>query len=228
MPYRLRSLGSCGSKIHSQNNEDGIIEAIFSDIPPQSRRFVEFGIGPNWQDPDYHRGLEGNCVLLQKNGWDGLFMDGGTHPEEYNVKREFISAVNINSLLRKYGVPENVDVISIDVDSQDFWIWMACYFRPALYVVEYNANFLQLYQSMTIEFNPNYRWDGTKYYGASLGAMVKLGKDKGYKFVYANGVNAFFVRSDILSNPEDFRDEDLLVSVDQHTADYLQRRWVEI
>jgi len=228
MPYRLRSLKSCGAKTHSQNDEDGIIEAIFTDVPPQSKYFVEFGIGPNWQDPTYSNGIEGNCVLLRKNGWRGLFMDGGTHPPQYDIKREFISALNINSLLRKYSVPENVDVISIDVDSQDFWIWMACYFRPTLYILEYNANFMQIYQSKTIEFDPSYRWDGTKYYGASLGAMVKLGADKGYKLVHANGVNAFFVRADMLANAEDFKDEDLIVSVDQHRVDYLQRRWVEI
>ena len=228
MPYRLRSLKSCGAKTYSQNDEDGIVEAIFADIPPQSKYFVEFGIGPNWQDPTYSNGSEGNCVLLRKNGWRGLFMDGGTHPVQYDIKKEFISALNINSLLRKYGVPDNVDIISIDVDSQDFWIWMACYFRPTLYILEYNANFMQIYQSKTIEFDPSYRWDGTKYYGASLGALVKLGADKGYKLVHSNGVNAFFVRTDMLSNAEDFKDEDLIVSVDQHRADYLQRRWVEI
>lgn len=229
MAFRLRSpLEPNASKTHSQNEEDGIIEAIFSDIPPRSRHFVEFGIGPNWQDPEYTRGIEGNCVLLRNKGWRGLFMDGGSHPEQYGIQCEHITALNINALLRKYAVPEAVDIISIDVDSQDFWIWMACYYRPTLYILEYNANFPMLHQSMSIVFDQTHRWDGTKYYGASLGAMVKLGTDKGYKLVHANGVNAFFVRSDMLANPEDFRDEDLLVFVDQHMADHFRREWINI
>lgn len=229
MAFRLRSpLKSCGSKTHSENDEDGIIQAIFSDIQPRSQYFVEFGIGPNWQDPEYTRGIEGNCVLLRNSGWQGLFMDGAHHPEQHGIRSEHVTALNINGLLRKYGVPEDVDIISIDVDSQDFWIWMACYYRPTLYIVEYNPNFPQLRQSMTMVFDPAHQWDGTKYYGASLGAMVKLGTDKGYKLVYANGVNAFFVRSDMLANPEDFGDEDLLVFVDRHAIDRFCRHWVSI
>jgi hypothetical protein len=227
--FRLRSpLKESGAKTHSQNDEDGIVEAIFADIQPRSRYFVEFGIGPNWLDPQYARGIEGNCVLLHKSGWDGLFMDGGTHPKEYGIRREHVTPLNINSLLRKYDVPDNLDVLSIDVDGQDLWIWMACDFRPSLVIIEYNANFRTLHESLTVVFDQKFRWDGTKYYGASLGALVKLGTDKGYKLVYANGVNAFFVRSDMLANPEDFRDEDLLFFVDQHIADHFRRQWVNI
>ena len=55
-------------------------------------------------------------------------------------------------------------------------------------------------------------WDYTEQ------EKFKLGADKGYKLVYANGVNAFFVRSDKLANPEDFRDEEMLVFVDQQNG----------
>jgi hypothetical protein len=215
-------------KVRSQNAEDGVIEAIFSAIPPASRYFVEFGVGPNWQDPDYTRGLEGNCVFLRENGWRGLFMDGADHPLEYGVRREYVTPTNINSLLRKHGTPPDVDIISIDVDGQDLWIWMACDYRPALYILEYNPNFLTLNETCTVVFDPNFRWDGTKYYGASLGALVKVGRDKGYKLVHANGVNAFFVREDLLANPQDFPDEQLLRFVNQHIPDHFCRPWVTL
>jgi hypothetical protein len=227
--FKLRSpLKAYGRKVHSQNDEDGIIEAIFADIKPRSKYFVEFGIGPNWQDPGYTRGIEGNCVLLREQGWSGLFMDGGQHPEKYNIQREFVTAMNINSLLRKHKVPQDVDIVSIDVDGQDFWIWMALDYRPSLVIVEMNCNFLTLHESLTVVFDPNFRWDGSKYYGASLGGLVKLGKEKGYKLVYANGTNAFFVRDDLLVNPRDFKDEDLLVFADQHVYDHFRRPWLTI
>lgn len=227
MPHYLpNNLKDFGSKIHSQTDEDGIIEKIFQHIPPRSRYFVEFGIGPNWLDHDYVNGLEGNCVRLRDDlGWQGLMMDGGNHPAKYDVKREFIKPTNINGLLRKHGVPQDVDVISIDIDGQDFWVFMAMDYRPTLFIVEYNPNFFQMHQRLTVPFDEKFRWDGTKFYGASLGGLTYLARDKGYRLVYANGVNAFFVREDMLANPEDFNDDQLNSAHDQHMHDHLARRW---
>ncbi len=224
--YLPGNLKDFGAKYSSQTDEDGIIEAIFNHIPPRSRYFVEFGIGPNWLDHDYVNGLEGNCNRLRdEKGWSGLLMDGGTHPEKYDVKREFIKPTNINGLFRKYNVPDNVDIVSIDIDGQDFWIMMALDYRPTLMIVEYNPNFLQTHQKMTVPFNERFRWDATNYYGASLGALSHLAHDKGYKLVYANGVNAFFVLEKMLANPEDFNDISLNVAHAQHLPDHLMRRW---
>lgn len=229
MTYTLRpNLKDFGDRTHSQNDEDGIITAIFQDITPRSKFFVEFGIGPNWLDKTYEHGLEGNCVLLREQGWKGLFMDGGQHPEHYDIKREYITALNINGLLRKYDTPENVDIVSIDIDGQDLWVWMALDFRPTLIISEYNPNFLTKNEALTVVFDPHFRWDGTKYYGASLGGLIKLARDKGYKLVYANGCNAFFVRNDMLANAEDFSDEALLVFHDQHVYDHFRRPWISI
>ena len=229
MSFILRpSLKNCGGKVCSQIDEDGIVQAIFQDIQPRSHYFVEFGIGPNWQDPTYSHGLEGNCVLLRDQGWSGLFMDAGLHPEEYGIRCEFVTALNINGLLRKYSVPKSVDIVSIDVDGQDFWIWLALDYRPSLIIIEMNPNFRTLNESVTVVFDPNFRWDGTRYQGASLGALVKLGRDKGYKLVYTNGINAFFVRADLLANPGDFNDEDLVVNFDHLAPDNLERPWTVV
>jgi hypothetical protein len=229
MKHRLRSpLKNYGSKTHSQNDEDGIIRAIFEDIPPRSRFFVEFGIGPNWLDKEYVNGLEGNCVLLREQGWKGILMDGGAHPDKYRVDREFITPLNVNSLFRKYNVPDDVDIVSIDVDGQDYWIWMALIYSPTLVIIEMNPNFRTLHEALTVPFDTQFRWDGSKYYGASLGALIRLGREKGYKLVYANGVNAFFVRCDVLENAQDFVDDELLVFVDQHQYDQFRRPWVSV
>jgi hypothetical protein len=227
--YLTPNLKDFGKKVTSQTDEDGIIEAIFNHIPPRSKYFVEFGIGPNWLDREYAHGLEGNCVRLRDEmGWNGLLMDGGIHPERFNVMREFIKPTEINGLFRKYNVPANVDVVSIDVDGQDFWILMALDYRPTLFVVEYNPNYFHLFQKVTVPFNETFQWDGTKYYGSSLGGLIKLAGDKGYKLVYANGVNAFFVMEDLIQNKQDFNDDVLNVVLDQHPADHLGRRWEDL
>lgn len=100
----------------AQNDEAGIISAIFEAIPPRRKFFVEFGIGPRPGDATYSFGLEGNCVDLKAAGWEGLFMDAGVHPPHFGVRQETITPENINLLLRKYRVPKDFSVLSIDVD----------------------------------------------------------------------------------------------------------------
>lgn len=218
-----------GSRKYSQNDEDGVLDYIFSVIPerPQGRFFVEFGISPPWQSTLEESGLEGNCRLLKEKGWNGLFLDAHQYPEEYGVQQERIDAININPVLRKYGVPEDPDLISIDVDGQDFWIWSNLVYRPNVVVIEYNAN-LGMNESKAIPFNAFYEWDGTKWFGASLRALDNLGKSKGYVLTYANGVNAFFIRDHLVKNQEDFAFERLYHFRDSHRADSLRRMWVSI
>lgn len=224
VPSPLKAFGRKGA---SQNDESGILDAILSAVPVRRKFFVEFGIGPNWQDPEYTRGLEGNCVDLSCKGWAGLFMDGNEHPPRYGVAREFITAANINALLHKYQVPPDFSIISIDVDGQDLWIWEALQYDPEVVVVEYNANF-GLSDCVSIPLDPEFRWDGTKYFGASLGALDKIGRSKGYRLVYANGVNAFFIRAHFIKNIDDFAYNAIFVQLDLHQPDPHHRKFVPI
>ena len=95
-------------------------------------------------------------------------------------------------------------------------------------IIELNPNFRFLHESVTVGFDPKFRWDGTKYYGASLGALVNIGRDKGYKLVYANATNAFFVREDLIENPGDFHEDSLKQFLDQHNYDHFSRPWVSV
>lgn len=221
-------LAPFGKRELCQNDEDGIIAKIFECIPPLSRYFVEFGIGPSYWVPDYSQGIEGNTVLLRKQGWNGLLMDGNVHPPEFDIKQEFVEPMNINRLLRKYDVPKNCDLISIDIDGQDFWIWMAIDLSPTLFIVEYNPNLEGVDTSLSVPYDPEFRWDLTTWYGASLGALVKCGLNKGYTMVYANGVNIFFVRTDRLSNPNEFDPAKLGRWHKQHIPDPQNRPFVKI
>lgn len=121
---------------------------------------------------------------------------------------ERISPLNINRLFEKYGVPLEFDLLSIDLDGQDFWVWALLDYFPRVVIIEYNPA-LVIDQSVSIPFDVSHQWDGTQYYGASLLALNKLGISKGYTLLYANAVNAFFVRNDQIANPEDFKYEDI-------------------
>ena len=69
-------------------------------------------------------------------------------------------------------------------------------------MIEYNAG-LRPPLSLTVPYQPNRAGDGTNFFGASLEALVRLGRAKGYRIVGCNisGSNAFFVRDGSVRRP---------------------------
>jgi hypothetical protein len=115
------------------------------------------------------------------------------------VREAFITAENINTLIEHGGVTGDIDLLSIDIDRNDYWIWKAIsVIQPRVVVIEYNAT-LHPPLSLVVPYGPDRGWDGSNYFGASLEALVRLGHGKGYKLVGCNfsGTSAFFVRGDI-------------------------------
>ena len=176
--------------VYAKSGEDGIIKIIFHKIKTTNKFFVEFGV---------EDGKECNTRLLrEKHGWQGLSMDSGEDNPSF-IKKEFITAENINELFGKYNVPKHFDLLSIDIDFNDYWVWKAIQdYQPRAVVIEYNSS-VPPTESKVIEYDPHGQWDRTNYFGASLLAMVKLGRLKGYTLVGCNrrGVNAFFVKNDL-------------------------------
>jgi hypothetical protein len=177
-------------RISSQNWEDGIIHAIIGIIGTTNRYCVEFGAG-EYESCTLH--------LLKHQGWTGLRMDGEEQSSTSDIEREFITAENIESLFQKHTVPKEFDLLVIDIDGNDYWIWKAIeHYTPRAIVIEYNAC-IPYAPAVTIPYQPDFAWDKTDYYGASLSALVTLGRMKGYTLVATDsrGVNAFFVKSDL-------------------------------
>jgi hypothetical protein len=182
----------------SQNGEDGVLQEVLRRIGSRSRYFVEFGAS---------RGEQANCVLLADYyRWHGLFIESSSDDyaaleSKYRGNRrvmtrhELVTADNIQALLRDAGVPEVFDVLSIDIDGNDFWVWRAAHsFTARVVVVEYNGN-LAMDDQLVMPRDDEHRWDGSDYFGASLGAYRELAAKKGYELVHTDstGVNAFFV-----------------------------------
>jgi hypothetical protein len=193
-----------GAKVFSQNDEDGIIEEIFKRIGAGKRTFIEFGV---------ETGKECNTVKLLLEGWRGLWIDSdATAITEIrrtlstylgsgalNLRQAMVNAENINGLFEQAGMLGEIDLLSIDIDFNDYWVWKAIeVVKPRVVVIEYNAT-LRPPLSLVVPYSPSGQWDGTNYFGASLEALVKLGKTKGYSVVGCNfsGANAFFVRDDL-------------------------------
>ena len=183
-------------KVYSQNGEDGVLEAIFEAIGTTNRFFVEFGV---------HDATECNTARLLEQGWTGLMMDGSGISQNplATIRNEFITRENVSALFAKYQVPEAFDLLSIDIDGNDYWVWQALTYRPRVVVIEYNASVPHEYR-LTIPYDPRFQWDLSDYFGAGIRALAELGESKGYELVYCEraGVNAFFVARSAL--PADY------------------------
>lgn len=186
IPYPLDSFAG---RVFSQFGEDGIINALVHAVQPP-KYFVEFGCHPK----------ECNCLVLDTFGWNGLFMDA--HHDTPLIHKEWVTASNINGLLDAYKVPQEVGVLSIDIDGEDIWVWQAIERQPWIVVIEYNGH-LPMDQAVAWPHRDDFKITGLNY-GASLKALDAVGRKKGYALVYSNGVNAFFVRRDLFSNAGDF------------------------
>ena len=200
-----RKLNRWERKVFSQSGEDGIIAEIFRRIGSTHRTFVEFAAGD---------GIENNTAYLLHSGWTGFWIEAhdayvneilSNHSRKIEegalrFRRAFVTAENIESLLEGADVPEEIDLLSIDIDRNDYWVWSKiarC--RPRVVVIEYNAVLPPGFE-WVVDYAPNATWDGTSNFGASLTALELLGVRKGYRLVGCDltGVNAFFVRDDLV------------------------------
>ncbi len=188
----------------SQNGEDGIIEEIFRRIGTTNKYFVEFGV---------EDGTETNSTYLLHQQWEGVWIDAGEknrlsiEQSFSNVIKEgklkfiqsFITAENIESLFKQSSVPAEFDLLSIDIDSNDYYVWQAITnYNPRIVILEYNSIFRPGVEFIR-KYDPTAIWDKTSYFGASLESYCKLASEKGYKLVACGfiGANAFFVRDDL-------------------------------
>ena len=175
-------------KVYSQNGEDGLIEYIFDKIGIKYYYCVEFGV---------ESGAECNTrYFIEKYKSDFLHMDSSF--ESDIIKKELITSENIESLFAKYNVPKYFDLLSIDIDFNDYYVWKAIEnYYPTVVIIEYNAH-IPPDESKVVKYGPYRTWDGTDYFGASLLALKNLGDKKGYRLIACdnNGVNAFFVCRD--------------------------------
>lgn len=193
LPAETIDLALFERRVFSQNGEDGVIEKIFETIGTTNHYYVEFGT---------ENATQCNTRKLREEGWCGLLMDGSYSDPRINLYQEYITAENINSLFANYEVPEDFDLLSIDIDFNDFYVWHAIseIYQPRVVVIEYNATHFP-HEDKVIVYDAQGGWDGSNYFGASIRAMQNLGRSKGYSLVYAEnqGVNLFFIRDDVLN-----------------------------
>lgn len=211
-------------RIFSQNGEDGVLAEILRRTSTGSCFFVEFGV---------EDGGECNTRLLADTlGWSGVYFetDAGdyerlrrrhAHNDRVVAIKDFVTPETVNALFAAASVPTDFDVLSIDIDGQDYYVWQALDgYQPRVVIIEYNSG----KPTDSADVEPlGHRASFVDTFGASIGALVQLGAEKGYTLVYCDlaGVNAFFVRDDLASGfpPATMRMPNYLLSGFGHPAE---------
>lgn len=188
-------LSAYAHNVHSQDGEDGITEKIFSIIPHGSW-CAEIGA---WDG--LH--LSNTAHLVRENNWSGVLVEGNLERFEdlcrNCIDRPDIYCVNawvrhagrntLDAILSRTPIPRDFDLLSIDIDGNDYHIWRSTNaFRPKVVIVEFNNTIPH-----TVEYiQPP---DVELFKGSSLLAFCNLGREKGYEMVASTEANAFFVDS---------------------------------
>ena len=218
------SLPETGFRCFSQFEEDGKLLFIFAVLGIASGTFVDIGASD---------GINSNCANFALNfGWRGVFIDGNPdkikrgqefysrHPDSWAYPPKFVRALvtreNINAVLRTAAVPADVDLLSVDIDGNDYWVWDAieC-IVPKVVIIETHIEFGA--RSIVVPYDKDYIYPGKHpdYHGASPAAMVKLANKKGYRLIGSNdyGFNTIYVRRGL---GEDFLPEVAVETVLAH------------
>jgi hypothetical protein len=198
-------VSDAGVRVYSQFEEDGMLLFLFAVLGTTTKTFVDIGSGD---------GVNSNCANLAINfGWHGLFIDGnqqnieagksfyGKHPDTCCYPPKFVHCMvrreNINDVIRNAGFEGAVDLVSIDIDGNDYWIWDAleC-IQPRVVIIETHVEFG--YHNIVVPYDKDYVYPGVHpdYHGASPVAMAKLANRLGYRLVGANrmGFNTIYVK----------------------------------
>lgn len=184
-------------KIYSQNGEDGVIEHIFEKIGFTNKVAVEFGVSAGGG------GGQANTRLLAEQGWKVFWFDcdpASVVPDNVVFTQARLTSKNICSIFESAGVPKDFDLLSIDVDGNDYHLREALSsYNPRVCVLEYNGCVDGATEYIMKE-DDNYVWKNKeRTFGASLKSLTQQAERLNYDLVYCDnrGVNSFFIKSNI-------------------------------
>lgn len=147
---------------------------LFEQIGTTTKFLVDIGANNGY--------ASSNTRIFLDRGWQGLLLDSDRrgNPEVVEAR---LTPSNVEDTLLRHGCPQDIDLLSIDIDGQDYYIWQAMHqINPRVVCIEYNAHFTHDERVVMVQ-DDSHEWDGSFSYGASLRALVELAGLKGYDLV---------------------------------------------
>lgn len=187
-------LFSYRKNITSQCGEDGIFEKIF-EIIKGDKWCVEFGA---WDG----KFLSNTWNLIINKGWSSVLIEADKKKSKDLIKTyegkkrviclnkfvEFSGNNSLDNILSKTPISQSFDLLSIDIDGNDYHIWDSMKkYNPKVVIIEFNPSFpndIQFVQQKNMKINQ----------GSSLLSLTKLGEKKDYELVAVTEINAIFVK----------------------------------
>lgn len=188
----------------SQYGEDGMVEEILRRLKINKGVAVDIGAGDGiWYSNTYN---------LVKKGWEVFEIEGNEKKglKEFSDKYENVTAVNafiieenVNKILEEMGCPKEIDLMSFDIDSIEYWVWEKLEFNPKIMIVEIEPRNYPLdmifhcrdntksKEELREKINPPQNLTG-------FGPMFEMAKKKGYHLIGHTISNLIFLRNDVV------------------------------
>jgi hypothetical protein len=180
--------------VTSQCGEDGVIRRALEIVGDRNRWCVEFGAGDG-------RRMSNTFALIDRDDYSAVLIESDParfdalerthtgHPDVTALHRlvGFEGPDRLDRILAPTSVPVDFDLLSVDIDGNDYHVWEALeHYRPKLVVIEFNPtipNEIDFVQPRDMTINQ----------GSSLTALVRLAAAKSYRLIHATLLNGIFV-----------------------------------
>lgn len=184
----------------SQFEEDRVLADIFTRLGIVCGSCVEFGAWDGKKNSNTYN-------LIVNRGWRGVLIEANTErfkdlidtyhdrPDITKINRivGFDPPDTLDSILSETNIQTDFDLLSIDIDGNDYHVWAALKkYSPKVVVIEFNP-------SMPNEFLFVQARDLGVNHGSSIRAITELGRDKGYELVATTECNSLYVRRELFS-----------------------------
>jgi hypothetical protein len=179
-------------KKYSQTGEEAYLTHILENITIENKHVVDLGAWDGFHFSNTRHFIE--------NGYTSCMVDGDNRGNN-EVYQEMITKENVNSILKTLKTPLKFDLLSIDLDGNDYHILeeILKIYRPSVIISEFNPIFAEN-EAYTIKYNPNHFWQNNDYYGFSFAAGIKLAEKNDYSCIFQNSnLNMYFVCNEVLS-----------------------------
>jgi hypothetical protein len=166
--------------VTSQYGEDGIIEKVLETLGVNDKWCVEFG---SWDG----KACSNTYNLISEKGYSAVLIEGNRKRYKDLLKtftcNDKVIMINkfvgfdkengLDSILKETSIPVDFDLLSIDIDGNDYHVWKAIEdYKPKAVVIEFNPTIHK-----TVEFvQPP---DPRLQQGSSLLSITKLANSKG-------------------------------------------------
>lgn len=188
-------------KFFSQSGEDGALEYLLAQLPSLDGWCVEFGAWDGTHLSNCYQliiahGFSGVMIEADQDRFLSLTKQMSPHSVTcVNARVETHGDSSLDALLSRTDIPESFDVLSIDIDGDDYHVWESLVrYTPKLVIIEINVRDLPGVERINVSGSACV-WGIS---GSSASSMTHLAHRKGYALVAMIGCNLVFCRRGLL------------------------------